>query len=309
MNRKLPTVVCIMGPTASGKTSLAIEAAKQLNGEVVSVDSALIYKSMDIGTAKPSMQERDGIPHHLIDIICPDTSYSVGDFLKDAQNSIDDILSRDKLPILAGGTMMYFNALIKGINELPVSEVAVREKVQEQIVQKGLSVVHQQLQEIDPTSAKRIHKNDSQRITRALEVFFTSGKTLTEWQNAEKSVLPYDFQQFSIMPADREQLHKNIVLRFDQMLAQGLVNEVRHLISKYTLHEDMPALRSVGYRQVWQHLQGQLDEVQMRERGIIATRQLAKRQVTWLRAWDDLTELETSANNNIDRLVEKLSAT
>lgn len=309
MTHKLPTVVCIMGPTASGKTSLAIEAAKELNGEVVSVDSVLIYKGMNIGTAKPSMQERAGIPHHLIDIVSPDVSYSVGDFLKDAQTHIDEILARNKMPILAGGTMMYFNALIKGINQLPISDGSIRQKVQDQITLKGLNAVHQQLQEIDPTSAKRIHQNDSQRITRALEVYFTSGKTLTQWQSAEKSVLPYKFVQVSIMPLERVQLHKNIELRFDQMLAQGLVDEVKLLLNNYTLHEDMPALRSVGYRQVWQHLQGQFSEPQMRERGIIATRQLAKRQVTWLRAWDNLTELETANKNNIDRLVEKLSAT
>ena len=298
-----------MGPTASGKTSLAIDVAKRLNGEVISVDSALIYKDMDIGTAKPDMQERDGIAHHLIDIISPEQSYSVADFLKDAKSSIEDISGRNKVPIMAGGTMMYFNALIKGINQLPESDIKVRQQVEQKIAQEGLNAVHKQLQDIDPISAKRIHENDSQRITRALEVFFTSGKTLTHWQNKEKSVLDFNFKQFSIMPSERTILHKNIALRFDQMLGQGLVDEVQMLLQKYHLHEDLPSLRSVGYRQVWQYLQKELSAAEMRERGIIATRQLAKRQVTWLRAWDNLSYLESGDKNNTDRLVEKLSAT
>jgi tRNA dimethylallyltransferase len=298
-----------MGPTASGKTALAIQAAKELHGEVVSVDSALIYQDMDIGTAKPSFEEKDGIEHHLIDILSPELSYSVGDFVKDAQESIDAILARGKVPILAGGTMMYFNALINGINQLPASNERLRQQIQTQIAEKGLDAVHQQLQAIDPDSAQRIHPNDPQRITRALEVFLSSGKTLHYWQAQDKIKLPYDFVQFSIMPAERAQLHKNIALRFDQMLAQGFVDEVRQLCQKYTLHPDMSSLRSVGYRQVWQYLQGEVTEADMREKGIIATRQLAKRQVTWLRGWQDAHTLETGKPDNLDTLVEKLCAT
>lgn len=305
----LPRAVCIMGPTASGKTALAIQAAKKLQGEVVSVDSALIYRDMDIGTAKPSIEEKDGVEHHLIDILSPEVSYSVGDFVKDAQKSIDAILAKGKVPILAGGTMMYFNALINGINQLPASNEALRQQIQTQIAEKGLDAVHKQLQVIDPDSAQRIHPNDPQRITRALEVFLSSGKTLHYWQTQDKIKLPYDFVQFSIMPAERAQLHKNIALRFDQMLAHGFVNEVRQLCQNYTLHPDMPSLRSVGYRQVWQYLQGDMTEAEMREKGIIATRQLAKRQVTWLRGWQDAHPLETGKPDNLDTLVEKLCAT
>lgn len=298
-----------MGPTASGKTALAIEAAKALNGEVVSVDSALIYKDMDIGTAKPDAAEQDGVAHHLIDIVSPEVSYSVADFLKDATQAIEQILARNKLPILAGGTMMYFNALIKGLNEMPQSNADVRARIQSDIETKGLQAMHSKLSQIDPVSAKRIHENDLQRITRALEVFETSGKTMTEWQQMEKKCLPYDFIQFSIMPNDRVLLHKNIALRFDQMLNNGLVDEVRNLCNKYTLNPDMPSLRSVGYRQVWQYLQGEMEPDEMRERGIIATRQLAKRQVTWLRGWEDVFALESGDKSNINKLVQKLSAT
>jgi len=306
---QLPQVVCIMGPTASGKTALAIEAAKALNGEVVSVDSALIYRDMNIGTAKPTLEEQDGVAHHLIDIVSPDISYSVADFLRDATQAIEQILARNKLPILAGGTMMYFNALINGLNELPASNALTRASIQDEIEEKGLLAMHQKLLSIDPTSAARIHENDSQRITRALEVYETSGKTMTQWQGLEKKRLPYNFIQYSIMPTQRETLHNNIALRFDQMLADGLVEETRQLCQKYNLYPDMPSLRSVGYRQVWQHLQGELDASEMRERGIIATRQLAKRQVTWLRGWPDLITLDSANKSNINKLVQKLGAT
>lgn len=311
MNQVLqhPKVLCIMGPTASGKTSLAIETAKALHGEVISVDSALIYKDMNIGTAKPSEQEQSGIKHHLIDIVSPELSYSVADFLKDAKASIDDILSRDKLPILAGGTMMYFNALIKGLNELPPANAQIRANIQKDIEERGLEAVHNELAKVDEVSALRIHPNDPQRVTRALEVYLSSGKSMTQWQQSEKNSFPFDFVQFSIMPEERAQLHKNIELRFDQMLALGFVKEVQTLLQKYHLEPDMPALRSVGYRQVWQHLQGELNYAQMRDRGIIATRQLAKRQVTWLRGWDDVFELKTGDKSNINKLVQKLGAT
>lgn len=304
-----PKVICIMGPTASGKTALAIETAKALNAEVVSVDSALIYKDMDIGTAKPDANEQDGVPHHLIDIVSPEISYSVADFIKDAQLAIDDILKRNKLPILAGGTMMYFNALIKGLNDLPPSAPEVRAQIQAEIEEFGLQAIHERLAIIDPQSAERVHANDLQRITRALEVYRSSGKTLTQWQQAEKSQLPYNFVQCTIMPSERAILHDKIALRFDQMLEKGLVEEVRLLCEKYNLHPDLPSLRSVGYRQVWQYLQGELDYTNMRERGIIATRQLAKRQLTWLRGWPEVLALESGDNSNINKLVEKLGAT
>lgn len=305
---KLPNVVTIMGPTASGKTGLAIELAKHVNGEVISVDSALVYKSMDIGTAKPNLQEQDGIKHHLLDIIEPEEAYSVSKFRKDAIACMHDIVSRHKVPILAGGTMMYFNALINGLSALPESDPSMRKSVQQDIEQNGLVAMHQYLCSIDPVSGKRIHENDTQRITRAIEVFRLSGKTMTDWQQLKSPSPPFSFLQFSIMPDERADLHNRIALRFDQMLAQGFEQEVVKLRARGTLHLDMPAMRSVGYRQMWQHLDGQLNTHEMRERGIIATRQLAKRQVTWLRAWHELISLSTHATNNIDIIMEKLSS-
>jgi tRNA dimethylallyltransferase len=304
-NNDLPTVLCIMGPTASGKTSLAIETAKALNGEVISVDSALVYTHMDIGTAKPSVKEQNGIIHHLIDIISPETSYSVANFIDDAQNTIHAVMAKGKLPILAGGTMMYFNALVNGLNELPAANQAIREHISEM----SLHAVHQQLKEVDPISALRIHQSDSQRLNRALEVYMVSGKSLTHWQAKQKKQLPFNFSQFSIMPTERSTLHALIAKRFDQMLERGLVQEVQELLCRYSLHCDMPSMRSVGYRQVWQHLKGEYSRREMRERGIIATRQLAKRQVTWLRGWENITHLESGDRNNLQRLVQKVGAT
>jgi tRNA dimethylallyltransferase len=304
-NTALPQVLCIMGPTASGKTSLAIETAKALNGEVISVDSALVYTHMNIGTAKPSMDEQAGIEHHLIDIISPELSYSVADFMRDAETAISKVIAKGKLPILAGGTMMYFNALINGLNKMPPANAEARHKISEM----DLAIIYAKLQEVDPVSALRINENDSQRLIRALEVYMGSGKTLTYWQQQEKTSLPFNFSQFSIMPNERSVLHRLIEQRFDAMLAKGFVQEVEELLKRFALHADMPSMRSVGYRQVWQYLRGEFTSEQMRERGIIATRQLAKRQVTWLRGWPDITPLESGDCNNLQRLVQKMGAT
>lgn len=302
---RLDKVVCIMGPTASGKTKLAIEAAKILNGEVISVDSALVYKDMNIGTAKPTLQEQGGIAHHLMDIILPTQSYSVSDFLKDAKSKINQVLAMGKLPILAGGTMMYFNAMIKGINSLPASDKQIRAKLSAM----PLSDVYNQLKQVDPESAARIHSADTQRLIRALEVYISSNKTLTQWQQTDAKGLDYNFAQFSIMPKQRSRLHMLIEQRFDLMLQNGFVEEVKQLLNRYELHEDMPAMRCVGYRQVLQHLNGLLDYDEMRDRGIISTRQLAKRQITWLRSWDNMSQLYTEDNGNLDYLVQKVGAT
>ncbi len=301
----LSTVLCIMGPTASGKTSLAIEAAKTLNGEVISVDSALIYIDMNIGTAKPSITEQDGVMHHLIDLISPEVTYSVADFVKDANTAIESVLKRGKLPILAGGTMMYFNALINGLNQLPAANI----KIREQLNQMDQAHRHSKLLEVDPTSAARIHSSDTQRTIRALEVFISSGKPLTHWQQQDKKRLPYNFTQFSIMPNERRDLHKSIERRFDKMLSDGLLDEVKFLQQKYRLNPDLPSMRSVGYRQVLQHINGELSVSEMRERGIIATRQLAKRQVTWLRGWKEIHPLESADPQNLTRLIQKVGAT
>lgn len=303
---QFPIVTTIMGPTASGKTGLAIELAKRINGEVISVDSALVYTDMDIGTAKPDANEQAGIRHHLIDVIAPEQSYSVAEFRRDCVASINSIVERGKQPILAGGTMMYFNALINGLSSLPESQPEVRQQIQQEINEQGLEKLHHYLANIDPPSAIRIHSNDSQRITRAIEVFRISGKTMSEWQQQVCDPLPYDFRQFSIMPQDRADLHKRIEQRFDLMLSNGFENEVAKLMQRTTLTLDMPSMRSVGYRQMWQYLSGELKYQEMRERGIIATRQLAKRQLTWLRGWETLVELDTYNTNNIDIIIENL---
>ncbi|MFC3122308.1 tRNA (adenosine(37)-N6)-dimethylallyltransferase MiaA [Agaribacter flavus] len=307
-HKQYPTVICIMGPTASGKTALAIETAKALNGEVVSVDSALIYRDMNIGTAKPDVEEMAGIRHWLMDICSPEESYSVADFRKDAIAAIEDIVARGKTPILAGGTMMYFNALVNGISEVPPSEKSMRQHVKSLIEDKGLASVHQMLCEVDAASAAKIHPNDMQRTSRAMEVFLSTGKPLSFWQNKKHAEPPFNFTQFCIMPEDRETLHKRIAKRFEQMLDTGLVDEVRYLLKKYELHLDLPSLRSVGYRQVYAYLTNEYSYEEMRERGVIATRQLAKRQITWLRAWSDVIALRTGDESNLRQVLQKLGA-
>lgn len=306
INSALP-VIAIMGPTASGKTGLALDIAAKVESEVISVDSALVYKGMDIGTAKPTQEEQAGVVHHLIDIIDPAQSYSVSQFVNDTNALIGDILARGKVPILAGGTMMYFNALINGISPLPKSDEKIRDEITQQAQRLGWSKLHDELRGVDPISGERIHPNDPQRITRALEVYRSTGKTLTHWQQQEGEKCPYNIAQFAIAPADRAVLHERIVTRFDLMLEQGFENEVVKLYERSDLHEDLPSIRSVGYRQMWQYLDGQLSYAEMRERGIIATRQLAKRQLTWLRGWEQVTWLDTFANDNLTKITAKVT--
>ena len=306
INSALP-VIAIMGPTASGKTGLALDIAAKVESEVISVDSALVYKGMDIGTAKPTQEEQAGVVHHLIDIIDPAQSYSVSQFVNDTNALIGDILARGKVPILAGGTMMYFNALINGISPLPKSDEKIRDDITQQAQRLGWSKLHDELRGVDPISGERIHPNDPQRITRALEVYRSTGKTLTYWQQQEGEKCPYNIAQFAIAPADRAVLHERIATRFDLMLEQGFENEVVKLYERSDLHEDLPSIRSVGYRQMWQYLDGQLSYSEMRERGIIATRQLAKRQLTWLRGWEQVTWLDTFANDNLTKITAKVT--
>lgn len=306
INSALP-VIAIMGPTASGKTGLALDIAAKVESEVISVDSALVYKGMDIGTAKPTQEEQAGVVHHLIDIIDPVQSYSVSQFVNDTNALIGDILARGKVPILAGGTMMYFNALINGISPLPKSDEKIRDEITQQAQRLGWSKLHDELRGVDPISGERIHPNDPQRITRALEVYRSTGKTLTHWQQQEGEKCPYNIAQFAIAPADRAVLHERIATRFDLMLEQGFENEVVKLYERSDLHEDLPSIRSVGYRQMWQYLDGQLSYAEMRERGIIATRQLAKRQLTWLRGWEQVTWLDTFANDNLTKITAKVT--
>jgi len=300
----LPQVITIMGPTASGKTALAIELAKSIDGEIISVDSALIYRGMDIGTAKPSAEEQEGIKHWLIDIVEPENAYSVAEFCRDAVNSIEDILRRGKVPILTGGTMMYFNGLIKGLSSLPIADEKTRAQIQLFIEEHGLRAAHEQLSDIDPESGLRIHENDPQRIMRALEVYALTGKTMTALQAIKPDPLPYEFTQFSLMPSDRALLHERIALRFDLMLQNNFEQEVRKLFNNKALHIDLPAIRSVGYRQMWQYLDGDCEFDEMREKGIIATRQLAKRQITWLRGWEGAISLETANPENVELILQ-----
>jgi tRNA dimethylallyltransferase len=290
-----PKAIFLMGPTASGKTALAIALRQQLPVELISVDSALIYRGMDIGTAKPSAQELAQAPHRLLDIRDPAESYSAAEFRRDALAEMAEITQKGKIPLLVGGTMLYFKALLEGLSPLPSADPEVRQRIEQMAAEKGWEALHRQLCKIDPVAGSRIHPNDPQRLSRALEVFFISGKTLTELTKTAGEALPYDVYQFAIAPASRELLHQRIALRYDQMLASGFEAEARALFARGDLHTDMPSIRCVGYRQMWSYLSGEIDYDEMVYRGICATRQLAKRQMTWLRGWPDVHWLDSDA--------------
>lgn len=309
MYPELP-VICIMGPTASGKTALAIALKQQLNkAELISVDSALVYRGMDIGTAKPTAAELAEAPHHLIDIRDPAQSYSAADFRTDALTLISDIQQRGNVPILVGGTMLYFKALLQGISELPAADEQIRAQLEEEARLQGWGALHQQLAAVDPVAASRIHPNDPQRINRALEVYRLTGHSLTELTAKQPEPFPYKVHQFAIAPTDRGELHQRIELRFMQMLAQGFQSEVQQLLDRGDLHADLPSIRCVGYRQMWDYLQGNVDYPQMVNQGVAATRQLAKRQLTWLRSWPDLCWLKSEAKfaENLQAVISSLS--
>jgi tRNA dimethylallyltransferase len=259
-NKTLPPAIFLMGPTASGKTALSVQLAQALGGEIISVDSALVFKGMDIGTAKPKPEERGGIPHHLIDILDPSESFSTGQFRTQALSLMDAITRRGKIPILVGGTMLYFNALFNGLAVLPEANPAIRAKLDQDLKQLGKEVLHQRLADIDPQAAARIHPNDPQRIQRALEVFEISGKSLSSFFNAgQDEDLPYQKIKLIIAPSDRKILHSIIAQRFRNMLEQGFINEVETLYQRGDLTEKMPSIRAVGYRQAWAYLQGEDD--------------------------------------------------
>jgi len=279
-----PIVVMIMGPTAAGKTNLAIECVEQFGCELISVDSALVYREMNIGTAKPDAQELERAPHKLIDIIDPTESYSAANFREDALREIKSTLSRGKTPVLVGGTMLYFKALQEGLSELPGADEGVRAQLEADAESYGWQKMHDRLAQIDPVSAQRIHPNDPQRIQRALEVYEISGKTLTEyWQSQSAQALPYNLLKIAFFPEDRDLLKQRISQRFHQMLELGFIEEVEALRGRGDLNLDMPSMRCVGYRQAWEYLDGLSTYEEMTEKAIIATRQLAKRQLTWLR--------------------------
>lgn len=300
-----PEVIFLMGPTASGKTALAIDMATQYNCEIISVDSALIYRDMNIGSAKPSAEELEMAPHKLIDILDPSESYSAADFRRDALLAIEDIISRGKTPLLVGGTMMYFKALLEGLSPLPSADEAIRQQILAQAQTEGWEALHQELCNIDPVAGERIHSNDPQRLSRALEVYRISGKTMTELTQTKSAALPYDVVQFAIAPNDRKVLHELIAKRFNIMLEQGFIEEVARLKARDDLHLELPSMRCVGYRQCWQYLDNEFDHATMVEKATAATRQLAKRQLTWLRSWPDLQWLESGVEGNLVTLMRQ----
>ncbi|MBP6562647.1 MAG: tRNA (adenosine(37)-N6)-dimethylallyltransferase MiaA [Neisseriaceae bacterium] len=283
-----PSVLALLGPTASGKTQLALDLAQVRDIEIISLDSALIYQDMNLGTAKPSPSELAQVPHHLIDIISPMDSYSAADFCRDALALIPAIQARGRLPVIVGGTMMYYKALTEGLNDLPSADAGVRAQLQADKARLGLAGLYQRLQDVDPDTAARLQSADSQRIERALEVFLLTGRPLSAHFKAQQANKPdLNLTTVALIPEARARLHAQIKLRFDNMMANGFIDEVQALQAKYPeLHADLPSMRCVGYRQAWQYLAGADDVVGMTEKSIIATRQLAKRQLTWLRSLD-----------------------
>ena len=294
--------LAIMGPTASGKSQLSMDLAELYPIEIISVDSALIYRGMDIGTAKPTAEDMEKVPHHLINTHDATDSYSASEFVEDVHRLVEAIFSRGRLPVLVGGTMMYFNALQQGMNDLPPADEAVRERLQQMWLETP-ELLHQRLLEIDPVSAERIHKNDPQRLVRALEVFEVTGKTLTELRaEPKRGLTAFSLIKIGLIPEDRSKLHKQIITRFQTMLEGGFLQEMSALMTRGDLDSDMTSIRSVGYRQAWSFLLGETDYSTFVEKGVIATRQLAKRQMTWLRKEQDLLSIDPFQTSRKARL-------
>lgn len=289
-----PKAIFLMGPTASGKTALAIQLAQQLPVELISVDSTLVYRGMDIGTAKPDADELALAPHHLLDIRDPAEPYSAAEFCEDAERLAADIVARGRIPLFVGGTMLYFKALVDGLADMPAANASVRQEIDELAASKGWPAVHQQLELVDPAAAAAIHPNHSQRISRALEVYRVSGQTMTELKRRQHETpvngfaQRFDLRQLGIAPRQRAILHRRIEARYQAMLEQGLLAEVERLYSRGDLHDKLPSVRAVGYRQLWEYLAGECELDEAVERAVIATRQLAKRQFTWMRSWSEL---------------------
>ena len=295
----LPPAIFLMGPTASGKTGVAVELAQTLPVELISVDSALVYRDMNIGTAKPDADTLRRAPHHLIDIIAPTEAYSAAAFRRDALRLMADITARGKIPLLVGGTMLYFKALRDGLSVLPVADPAIRAALDAEIAEHGIANLHRQLAEVDSDTAARLSPNDTQRIGRAMEIYRITGQTMSELfkLQTEAASLPYRISSIALLPDDRSVLHQRIATRFHQMLAADLIGELRDLRNNYALHRELPAMRCVGYRQAWQYLEGEITEAQLVETGIIATRQLAKRQLTWLRSMPENIEINCMSDD------------
>lgn len=299
-----PPVVCLMGPTASGKSAASLGIAARWPIEIINVDSATIYRGMDIGTAKPSPAERAQVPQHLLDILDPAESYSAGQFRTDTLALIDDIRGRGRIPLLAGGTMMYFKTLRDGLDDLPRGDADVRAAIDARALEHGWPSVHAELARVDPPTAARLSPNDAQRIQRALEIYTIAGQPMSSLIGLKPKPNEHRYVNLCLEPSDRNGLHARIAQRFDAMLAAGLVEEVRALYRRGDLHEDMASIRCVGYRQAWAHIEGRIDLKTMREQGLAATRQLGKRQVTWLRALDERETIDCLAPDAQARVVD-----
>jgi tRNA dimethylallyltransferase len=300
-----PRAILLMGPTASGKSALAVAMAQRLNSEIISVDSALVYRGMDIGTAKPTLAERGGIAHHLIDIFDPSESFSTGQFRARALALMDEITQRGKLPLLVGGTMLYFSALTQGLAQLPEADVQIRARLDDELLRLGKEAMHARLSEVDPVAAARIHVNDPQRVQRALEVYEISGRALSSFfQTDQGHQQKYHYLKLIIAPEQRKTLHDKIAERFSKMLADGFLDEVQKLRDRGDLNDAMPSIRCVGYRQAWSYLNGEYDFETMCEKAIVATRQLAKRQFTWLRKEQDAINLISGTPDLLDQALK-----
>lgn len=306
MTNSLP-VIFLMGPTAVGKTAVAVELVKRLPLEIISVDSALIYRGMDIGTAKPDNQTLEQAPHRLIDICDPNQIYSAASFRQDALVHIDDIHKQQRVPLLVGGSMLYFKALEEGLSLLPAADPEIRARLEQEAEQIGWSQMHARLRGIDPVAAERIHPNDPQRIQRALEVYEITGSSMSALLDKKNGApLNYPLLKLVLTIEDRKLLHQRIEQRFDLMLAQGFAAEVRRMREK-DMHSALPSVRAVGYRQMWQHLDGEYDETEMRRRGVVATRRYAKRQMTWLRSQKNVSTFNALSSTLVDDLTKKIA--
>ncbi|MBL4833413.1 MAG: tRNA (adenosine(37)-N6)-dimethylallyltransferase MiaA [Pseudomonas sp.] len=315
---RTPPVICLMGPTAAGKTDLALHLAKRLPCELISVDSALIYRGMDIGTAKPDADTLARCPHHLVDILDPAEQYSTALFRRDAQQLIGDITARGRIPLLVGGTMLYFKALNEGLASMPAADPEIRQQIEQLAERDGWGVVHSSLAAVDPQAAARIHPNDPQRLQRAYEVYLLTGISLSEWhrrQSVEKaaakdsgsSFLPYTILHMAVAPRERSILHTRIAARFEAMMKQGFLAEVEALHARSDLGPALPSVRAVGYRQLWDYFDGKLSLDEAVERGVIATRQLAKRQMTWLRGWQaEIDWFDSLDPNRFDQALKRV---
>ncbi|MGP9466365.1 tRNA dimethylallyltransferase [Halomonas citrativorans] len=300
-----PWAIFLMGPTAAGKTDTAIALHERLGHELISVDSAMVYRGMNIGSAKPSAAELARAPHRLIDLRDPAEPYSAADFREDALSEMRQISAAGKVPLLVGGTMLYYKRLVEGVANMPAADPAIREQLAKQRESEGLESLHKKLMDVDPVSAQRIHPNDPQRLMRALEVYYASGRSMSElWGEQQPEPFPWRVLSIALAPSDRRVLHARIEKRFAAMLEEGLIDEVAALKKRSDLHLELPAMKSVGYRQVWEYLNGEYDYAVLKERGVIATRQLAKRQLTWLRSWSNLTWIDSQQLDVVDKTLK-----